>query len=109
MPLARSSMDAIQLSSLDNVAVLVRRLPAGARVSLESGEVILDRDLGLGHKIACKPIAIGDKIMKYGVSIGSATQPIAPGQHVHLHNMQSDYLPTYTLDVDRLFRGVSTP
>lgn len=102
-------MDAIQLSPLDNVAVLVRRLPAGARVSLETGEVILDRDLGLGHKIACRPIAVGGKIMKYGVSIGSATHPIAPGQHVHLHNMQSDYLPTYTLEVDRLFRGAGTP
>ena len=109
MPLARSSMDAIQLSPLDNVAVLVRRLPAGARVSLEKGEVIVERDLGLGHKIACRPIAVGDKIMKYGVSIGSATHPIAPGQHVHLHNMQSDYLPTYTLEADRLFRGAGTP
>lgn len=109
MQLARSFMDAIQLSPLDNVAVLVRRLPAGARVLVEKGEVILDRDLGLGHKIACQPIAVGDKIMKHGVSIGSATQPIAPGQHVHLHNMQSDYLPTYTLEVDRRFRGVGTP
>lgn len=102
-------MDAIQLSPIDNVAVVVRRLPAGARVSLQGGEVVLDRDLGLGHKIACRPIAVGDKIMKYGVSIGSATCPIAPGQHVHLHNMQSDYLPTYTLEADRLFQGVGIP
>lgn len=102
-------MDAIQLSPLDNVVVVVRRLPAGARVSLDAGELIIDRDLGLGHKIACRPIAAGEKIMKYGVSIGSATQPIAPGQHVHLHNMQSDYLPTYTLEKNRLFRGMVAP
>lgn len=102
-------MDAIQLSPLDNVVVVVRRLPAGARVSLDTGELIIDRDLGLGHKIACRPIAAGEKIMKYGVSIGSATQPIAPGQHVHLHNMQSDYLPTYTLEKNRLFRGMVAP
>lgn len=98
-------MDAIQLSPLDNVAVVVRRLSAGTRVAVATGGVVLDRDLGLGHKIACRPIAAGDKIMKYGVSIGSATRAIAPGEHVHLHNMQSDYLPTYTLETERLFHG----
>jgi len=30
------------------------------------------------------------------VAIGSATRDIAVGEHVHLHNMKSDYLPTYT-------------
>ena len=34
--------------------------------------------------------------MKYGVSIGSALQGIHPGEHVHLHNMKSDYLPPHT-------------
>jgi altronate dehydratase small subunit len=101
-------MDAIQLSPLDNVAVVTRRLPAGARVSLDGGDVVLDRDLGLGHKIACRPIAVGEKIVKYGVSIGSATHAIAAGAHVHLHNMQSDYLPTYTLEADHLYRGAGT-
>jgi altronate dehydratase small subunit len=101
-------MDAIQLSPLDNVAVLTRRLPAGTPVTLTTGTVVLDRDLGLGHKIACRPIAAGEKILKYGVAIGSATHPIAPGAHVHLHNMQSDYLPTYTLETDRLFRGAAS-
>jgi altronate dehydratase small subunit len=99
-----SQMDAILLSPLDNVAVVVRRLPAGSRVKLEEGEVTLDRDLGLGHKIARRAIASGEKIVKYGVAIGSATCAIAPGQHVHLHNMQSDYLPTYTLETERIFR-----
>ena len=37
-------------------------------------------------------------LLKYGVSIGSALRDIAAGEHVHLHNMQSDYLPTYTLE-----------
>jgi hypothetical protein len=100
-------MDAIQLSPLDNVAVLTRRLPAGTPVTLTTGTVVLDRDLGLGHKIACRPIAAGEKIVKYGVAIGSATDSIAPGAHVHLHNMRSDYLPTYTLETDRLFRGAA--
>ena len=73
-------MDAILLSPLDNVAVVVRRLPAGSRVKLEEGEVMLDRDLGLGHKIARRAIASGEKIVKYGVAIGSATCAIAPSR-----------------------------
>ena len=101
-------MDAIQLSPIDNVAVVVRRLPAGARIALATGEVVLDKDLGLGHKIACQSIAAGDKIKKHCVSIGSATRAIAAGEHVHLHNMQSDYLPTYTLEAGNLFRWADT-
>ena len=32
-----------------------------------------------------------------------ATRDIAAGEHVHLHNMKSDYLPTYTLESGRTF------
>lgn len=98
-------MDAIRLSPQDNIVVVVRRLEAGDRVQLPGGSVVLDRPLGLGHKLACRPITAGEKILKYGVPIGSATRDIAMGEHVHLHNMQSDYLPTYTLESERLFRG----
>jgi len=46
----------------------------------------------MGHKIALKPIEVGQKIIKFGVPVGSATQPIAAGAHVHMHNVKSDYL-----------------
>ncbi|HRJ73596.1 MAG TPA: SAF domain-containing protein [Terrimicrobiaceae bacterium] len=50
-----------------------------------------------------RDIRTGEKILKYGVPIGSATCDIAFGEHVHLHNMKSDYLPTYTLETGREF------
>jgi len=50
--------------------------------------------LPIGHKVAARAIAAGEKILKYGAPIGSATAPIAAGEHVHTHNVQSDYLPT---------------
>jgi hypothetical protein len=37
-------------------------------------------------------------VRKYGVPIGSVTKPIAAGEHVHVHNLASNYTPTYTLD-----------
>jgi hypothetical protein len=46
--------------------------------------------LPLGHKVALSPIASGQAIVKYGEIIGLATRDIAPGQHVHTHNI-SDY------------------
>ena len=54
--------------------------------------------LGLGHKIARIAIAPGAPVIKYGAPIGRATQAIAPGDHVHLHNLKSDYTPTYALE-----------
>jgi hypothetical protein len=36
-------------------------------------------------------------VLKYGAPIGSATADIAPGAHVHVHNMMSDYTPTHHL------------
>jgi hypothetical protein len=98
-------MDAIHLSPLDNIVVLVRRFEAGEPVPVAGVDRRLDKPLELGHKLAARPITAGEKIVKYGVSIGSAIHDIAAGEHVHLHNMKSDYLPTYTLEGDRLFKG----
>jgi altronate dehydratase len=39
-----------------------------------------------GHKVALRPIAEGEAVVKYGVEIGVATQPIPAGGHVHVHN-----------------------
>ena len=37
--------------------------------------------------MAIKPIAKGEKIIKYGELIGIAGSDIKPGQHVHVHNV----------------------
>jgi hypothetical protein len=93
----------VQLSPHDNIVVLARSVPAGEAIVVGGRTVVMSEPLGLGHKLALRPIAAGEKILKYGVPIGSATRGIEPGEHVHLHNMKSDYLPTYTLEDGRLF------
>lgn len=55
----------------------------------------------IGHKIARTDIKSGDKILKYGAPIGIATADIPAGAHVHVHNVRSDYTPSYTLDAAR--------
>ncbi|MBQ4624635.1 MAG: altronate dehydratase [Clostridia bacterium] len=42
-----------------------------------------------GQKYARTPIAAGEQIIKYGSPIGIATRDIAPGDHVHRHNMRT--------------------
>ena len=46
-----------------------------------------------GHKVAAADIACGGAIVKYGEVVGRATQEIARGDHVHVHNVVSARLP----------------
>ncbi len=85
----------------DNVVIARSRVALGERVAIEGIEVMLAADVPIGHKLARIAIAAGDKILKYGAPIGVATADIAAGAHVHVHNMRSDYTPTYTLDAAR--------
>ena len=48
-------------------------------------------DIPFGHKFALRDLAAGDPIIKYGARIGTATREIQKGDHVHLHNMKSDF------------------
>ncbi len=43
----------------------------------------------LGHKIALKPIAEGETVLKYGEDIGRAVAAIAKGRHAHVHNLKT--------------------
>ena len=88
----------LRISDEDNVYVLLRSIAAGTVLQLGESETAFETGLELGHKIAARDIAAGEKIIKYGAPIGSATRDIRAGEHVHVHNIKSDYLPTYTLD-----------
>ncbi len=47
-------------------------------------------NIAYGHKIALLDIAPGGTVLKYGLSIGSASRPIKAGEHVHTHNVESN-------------------
>ncbi len=46
-------------------------------------------DIPIGHKLAIKPLAANDTVIKYGVDVGRAVQPIPAGAHVHVHNLKT--------------------
>lgn len=68
----------------DNVATVLDNQTGLTRQS--SGEAI-DRGIPFGHKVALVNIEPGEAIIKYGVTIGHATQAIRRGEHVHIHNV----------------------
>ncbi len=86
----------LQLSPTDNVCVVTRSVEAGSQLRLQDKTLVVKGQIPLGHKIAAAPIRHGQKVVKYGLPIGSATCDIAPGEHVHTHNMKSDYIQSFT-------------
>ena len=87
----------MKLSPPDNVAVALRQLKSGEVVMLDGVAITISRNIAVGHKLAARPIAKGEVIVKYSCPIGTATRAIAAGEYVHTHNVESNYLPTYTL------------
>ena len=85
---------AFQITPRDNVATALTVIPEGTFVLLGDGENGLreaGEEIPRGHKVAVSPIRKGGAVIKYGVSIGEATEDIRAGQWGHLHCMKSCY------------------
>lgn len=95
MPHPEAATRAIVLSSQDNVATVLTGAAIGLVLGYEGGVVTCVENVPPGHKIALVPIRKGAEIIKFGVPIGSATRDIRPGEHVHIHNVMSNYTPTW--------------
>lgn len=84
---------AVVINHKDNVATVVEDFPSGTSIHFLIGQsehsLQLLEDIPLGHKLAICEIQVGQDILKYAESIGVATELIRPGQHVHVHNMES--------------------
>ena len=95
----------ISMPAAANVVVVKSRIRAGETVDIDGLGATMPADVPIGHKLARGAIAAGDKVVKYGAPIGSATAPIAAGELVHVHNVKSDYTPTYHLEDARAAFG----
>ena len=87
MPISRDGA-ALRLKDDDNVAVCLRAVPGGTELDFDGQRVVARDAIPAGHKIALRPIAAGELILKYGQTIGRAGVAIAPGEHVHVHNVE---------------------
>lgn len=82
----------------DNILVARRDIAAGERVEIDGETLTLPAPVELGHKLARRALAIDTRVLKYGAPIGSMKTAVARGEHVHLHNLRSDYIPSITRD-----------
>jgi (2R)-sulfolactate sulfo-lyase subunit alpha len=75
--------------------VVVEGVKAGAKLSgwiMDQDKdltVTALSDIPIGHKLAIKPLAAQDTVIKYGVDIGRTVAPIKVGEHAHVHNIKT--------------------
>ena len=78
----------VQIKPEDNVAIAVHELPKGTEIM--PGVVTLS-DIPQAHKIALTDIPQDSPVIRYGVVLGYAIDPIAKGQWINEHMLR---LPT---------------
>ena len=92
----QASLRALIIHPEDNVANLIGpgsrgqavRCAVEGQTEAETAELV--DDIPSNHKFARRDIERGELIIKYGLSIGTATTAIRRGEHVHAHNMESN-------------------
>lgn len=89
-------MNLVLLHPDDNILVVAMPVKAGQALAIDGVAVIAPGDVAVGHKLARRALAAGDKVLKYGAPIGSMIAAAAAGEHVHMHNMKSDYIASHT-------------
>ena len=84
------------INDKDNVVTALSDIVAGEEVEWRSmGKEMTckcNQVIPFGHKVAIEDIEKDEKIVKYGESIGSASQDIKKGDWVHTHNVKDDYV-----------------
>ncbi|MCC9643570.1 altronate dehydratase family protein [Rhodopirellula sp. JC740] len=74
----------VRLHELDNVWMTAGPLQPHQNV----GEFTVgEASIPAGHKVACRPIAAGEMVTKFGQPIGKASRKIDVGEHVHSANL----------------------
>jgi len=80
------TQNAAKITELDNVAVALEDITPGEQIfGIQAVQLV-----PTGHKMALRPIARGENVIKYGYAIGRATTDIKPGEHVHNHNIKTN-------------------
>ena len=84
---------ALVMHPKDNVATVLEDIAPEQNLEIEGNEktsmITATEAIPFGHKIALRKIRPNAKVLKYGEVIGTATQNISTGSHVHVHNIKS--------------------
>lgn len=86
----------------DNILICATAMDAGDPMDIDGRPCRTATAIPVGHKVARHALKAGDKVLRYGIAIGTMTAPAAPGEHVHRHNLASDYIPSHDRAVLRV-------
>jgi altronate hydrolase len=81
----------ILLNARDSVVIATQPLAAGDQIQVGDQTIEIRSQIPPGHKVAILPVEVDQPILKFGWSIGAATRPIQPGDHVHVHNIRANH------------------
>ncbi len=84
----------------DNIVVARRDIAAGEQVEIDGESFTIPAAVELGHKLARRAIPADARVLKYGAPIGSMKSAVARGEHVHMHNLRSDYISSTTREAN---------
>lgn len=76
----------------DNVGIALEPIEKGETVDFSALKITVCESIPMLHKIALKELQAGDIVFKYGCCIGYATKTIHAGEHIHVHNLDSEKL-----------------
>jgi altronate hydrolase len=76
----------IRIHPADDVVIAKQQLIGGTRLDGEG--VTVAGLIPPGHKVAVRAVRAGQPVRRYNQIIGTAKVDIAPGQHVHTHNLE---------------------
>ncbi|WOI54812.1 UxaA family hydrolase [Parvularcula sp. LCG005] len=85
----------ILLHPTDNVVLLPTSIEAGQVILVDAETFEMPNRIGSGHKIARQDMKMGEEVVKYGAPIGIVTHDVKRGDHLHTHNMASQYISTH--------------
>jgi hypothetical protein len=80
----------------DNCATALTTLSKATVIRYSNRVIHLNHDIEIGHKFAITDIPSDALVIKYGQTIGRATQDIASGDWIHVHNIRSVYMEAFT-------------
>jgi len=81
------SEKAVLLRAGDDVAVARELIPATTLTLDDGSDLTVASPIRPGHKLALRDIPADAPVRKYGQTVGFATEDIAAGSHVHVHNV----------------------
>ena len=79
----------IKIYKDDNVAVAIEEITEGSCFDADGIKIAAINDIPAGHKVALCDIESQEAIIKYGFTIGYASQGIKQGEWIHTHNVKT--------------------